>query len=154
MNHIEWKTDEAIESNLIKTNLLFGKLPDKKATRDASFQKELLTHIFTGDITCKNDALNYFKRTRPNMPIDEGRISRALSILVNKKFISLDQDGKILITENTKKEAEAEASRIHQQFERLISDLFGTVKDICKIRFKSDGIVKRNIKDCIDYYYP
>ena len=34
MNHIEWKTDEAIESNLIKTNLLFGKLPDKKATRD------------------------------------------------------------------------------------------------------------------------
>lgn len=87
------------------------------------------------------------------MPIDEGRISRALSILVNKKFISLDQDGKILITENTKKEAEAEASRIHQQFERLISDLFGTVKDICKIRFKSDGIVKRNIKDCIDYYY-
>lgn len=53
MNHIEWKTDEAIESNLIKTNLLFGKLPDKKATRDASFQKELLTHIFTGDITCK-----------------------------------------------------------------------------------------------------
>ena len=48
MKHIEWKTDEAIESNLIKTNLLFGKLPDKKATRDASFQKELLTRIFWG----------------------------------------------------------------------------------------------------------
>ena len=47
MNHIEWKTDEAIESNLIKTNLLFNKLPDKKATRDASFQKELLARIFT-----------------------------------------------------------------------------------------------------------
>lgn len=50
MNHIEWKTDEAIESNLIKTNLLFNKLPDKKATRDASFQKELLARIFTRDI--------------------------------------------------------------------------------------------------------
>lgn len=83
MNHIEWKTDEAIESNLIKTNLLFNKLPDKKATRDASFQKELLARIFTRDITCKDDTLSYFKRTRPDMSIDEGRITRALSILVN-----------------------------------------------------------------------
>lgn len=37
------------------------------------------------------------------MPIDEGRISRALSILVNKKFISIEQDGKIQITPNTEK---------------------------------------------------
>lgn len=153
MKHIEWKTDEAIESNLIKTNLLFGKLPDKKATRDASFQKELLTRIFTGDITCKDDTLRYFKRTRPNMPIDEGRISRALSILVNKKFISIEQDGKIQITPNTEKEANAEASRIHKQFERLISDLLETVKGMCNIPFTSDRIVERNIKNCIDYYY-
>lgn len=53
MKHIEWKTDEAIESNLIKTNLLFGKLPDKKATRDASFQKELLTRILQGILLVK-----------------------------------------------------------------------------------------------------
>lgn len=153
MNHIEWKTDEAIESNLIKTNLLFNKLPDKKATRDASFQKELLARIFTGDITCKDDTLSYFKRTRSDMSIDEGRITRALSILVNKKFISIEQNGKILITENAEKEASAEAWRIRQQFEKMISDLLKSVKDICKVRLGLEEVVKRNIKDCIDYYY-
>lgn len=153
MDKIEWKTDKEIESNLIKTTLLFGKLPDKKATRDASFQKELLNHIFKGDITCKDDALNYFKRTRPDIPTDEGRVIRALTILVNKKFISIEQNGKILITEDTKRKAETEALRIRQQFDRLVSDLLGTVKSICKERFTNEGVVKRNIKACIDYYY-
>lgn len=145
-----WNEDKDLEKAMLQTSLLFLKAKVKDS-RASLFHKYVLALIISGKAKSVEDVQNCYQRTYPNNYIDSNKIDSALKSL--KKLVSIDSNGNFLIDKQTKEEANNYLDGIQKDLDRIVDDVFNSVKSTYRKSIANETQVKSNIKECFEYYF-
>lgn len=145
-----WNEDKDLEKAMLQTSLLFlkSKIKDSRASL---FQKYILALIISKKATNKSDVLKYYQHSFPNNYIDENQIDSALSKI--KNMVSIDESGNFIIDKKIETDASNYLNNIQKDLERIVNDVFVSVKSSYNNSISNEKQVRSNIKDCFDYYF-
>lgn len=145
-----WNEDKDLEKAMLQTSLLFlkSKIKDSKA---ALFQKYILALIICGKAKNKDAIVNHYKQAFPNNYIDDNQVESALKSL--NTMVTIGENGDFEPNEKTRTDADTYLSNIQKDLDKIIDDVFASVKSAFKKSISNDKQVKSNIKDCFDYYF-
>ena len=141
--------DKNIETAMIKSCLLLDKF--RINNRDVYFQKRLLAHIFTSDISCIDDAYDLICKKYPSYSFDKNKLISNLEKLEKKGVVIIDDDGKVRLTQKTCEEGTKFLSKHNSSLDKLVNDIYVSVESNFNVlRYKNQII--ENIKECLNYY--
>lgn len=143
--------DKDIEEALLKTCILFEKreVVNKK---DALFLKMITSLIMCEKANTIDDIKKYLENQAHNIEFDKSKIDATVKELISKHFIELEEDH-LKLTPSTQKEALEYAQENSDRMENMVEGILKTVKQDYKSVIRNEEQVKRNIKDCLDYYF-
>lgn len=145
-----WDEDKDLEKAMLQTSLFFRKAKIKDS-RASLFHKFILSLIISGKAKNKEEILKQYQQIYPNNHIDNNKIDSALSKINGIVFV--DENGTFKIDEKTKKDSEEYYDKIQHDLDKIVEDVFSSVKKSYIKNIPNDNQVKTNIKDCFDYYF-
>lgn len=148
-----WQDDKDLEKAMINSSLLLIKanINDK---RTLLFQKYILSLIFSGKVKTMDDVLTDFSKTHPYVYLDAAQVKSSFDALRKEKIIDYGEDGKIVLTDKKKQEAEAYTRDIQNELDSVVNDVYEHVKAAYHPnQISQKGQVISNIKSCFNYYF-
>lgn len=145
-----WIEDKDLEKAMLQTSLFFRKARIKDS-RASLFHKYILALIISRKAKNKEELLKCYQHAFPNNYIDNNQIDSALSKLCN--IVSVDVNGMFIIDEKTQNESEEYLNRIQKDLDKIVEDVFISVKRSFTNIIPNENQVKTNIKDCFEYYF-
>lgn len=145
-----WNEDKDLEKAMLQTSLFFRKAKIKDS-RASLFHKYILALIISGKARNKEEVLKCYQQAFPNNYIDNNQIDSALCKI--NSIVSVDVNGMFIIDEKTQNESEEYLNRIQKDLNRIVEDVFSSVKRSFTNKISNENQVKTNIKDCFEYYF-
>ena len=134
---------------MLKSCLLFsGK--NIRNNRELILQKKIMALILEGKVKNREDIGAYC------VPDEEaggrnGLTDQVISGLRKRKFIDLDDDGRISLSEKTSQEIAAFSADFDKARETFVEEILAKVKEV---GFVTEAVAaRRNIRECVDYYF-
>lgn len=142
--------DKDLEAAMIKACLLFDAVKVQK--REMLFHKKILVYILdpskkTGSV---DEIFQLVSKELSGFSFNRDLVNNAVNALKADRFIDVDKDGGVSLTEKTQAKSDQYISQQKSLFDKLVDSIFLDVKQ--QVPIKNELQVKQNIKNCIDYY--
>lgn len=141
--------DRKLEEALLKSCLLFsGK--NIRNNRELILQKKMMALILEGKVKSRRDMEVYSIVGEAN----NGKADltdQVITGLKKQKFIEVDSDGNISLSNKTAEEIKAFSDKFNHDRDVFVNEIFDKVNK--EKHVANAVVVKRNIRECVDYYF-
>lgn len=153
LNDSIWQNDEAVETAMLKSCLLFSGR-NIKNNRAIILQKKILSLLIQGKVKDVSDVKEFcFIGETEQIENKELVCESAIKTLQNQKFIDVNTDGSISLCKKTREEADKFVEKFNKNKNTIIEYILQKVKDGYGKNINQQAQVVSNIHKCFEYYF-
>ena len=153
MNNNIWQNDEAVETAMLKSCLLFSGR-NIKNNRAIILQKKILSLLIQGKVKEASEVEKFcFVGETEQIENKELACESAIKTLQSQGFIDVNSNGTISLCSKTQKEADKITEEFNKNKNTIIDYILQKVKDSYRKNIDRPVQVESNIRKCFEYYF-